>query len=126
MFSRRREDGGWDYRDPPPEFWDQYNTALRPGSHFRIHPLLHWTDIDIWEYIAQENIPIVSLYFSKNGKRYRSLGENGTTAPIDSDASTIPEIMNELKKTRTAERCGRLMDHESEDAFERLRLSGYL
>jgi sulfate adenylyltransferase subunit 2 len=126
VFSPRDQHGDWDYRDQPPEFWDQFNTSLPPGAHVRIHPLLSWTEIDIWRYIARERIPLVPLYFAKGGYRYRSLGEVGTTAPIASDAATVEDIIAELEATQTEEREGRLMDHEAEDAFERLRLSGYL
>lgn len=125
-FSPRNEDGSWDFRDQPPEFWDQFNTMVPPGGHLRVHPLLQWTELDIWLYIAREKIPVVSLYFARDGKRFRSLGEIGITEPIDSDASTIEEIIKELGILKTEERAGRTMDHESEDAFERLRSAGYL
>jgi sulfate adenylyltransferase subunit 2 len=92
----------------------------------RVHPILHWTEIDIWRYIQRENIPIVDLYFSRNGKRYRSLGDRDITFPVESAASTLDEIIAELKLTKIAERSGRAMDHESEDAFERLRADGYM
>ena len=69
---------------------------------------------------------MVSLYFSKGGKRYRSLGDHDITFPIDSEASTVEEIIRELEITRISERTGRAMDHETEDAFERLRVSGYM
>ena len=126
VFSPRSLDGSWDFRDQPPEFWDQYKTDFPDGTHVRIHPLLHWTEVDIWRYTKRENIPIVSLYLSRDGKRYRSLGEKNITFPIDSDAATIDDIIAELEATRTPERAGRAMDHESEDAFERLRSSGYM
>ena len=126
VFSPRGLDGNWDFRDQPPEFWDQYKTDYPPGTHLRIHPLLHWTEVDIWRYIQRENIPVCELYFAKNGKRFRSLGEIGITFPIDSEATTIPEIVDELLATRAPERAGRAMDHESEDAFERLRSAGYM
>lgn len=126
VFSPRGADGRWDFRDQPPEFWDQYNTDFPPGTHVRIHPLLAWTEIDIWRYIQRENIPVVPLYFARDGWRYRSLGEEGITAPIPSKAATIEEIIAELEATREPERAGRAMDHEAEDAFERLRVSGYM
>ena len=126
VFSPRGEEGAWDFRDQPPEFWGQYNTEFEPGGHVRVHPLLHWTEVDIWRYIHRENIPVVSLYFARDGKRYRSLGEQGITFPIDSSAGTVDEIIAELEATRAPERAGRAMDHESEDAFERLRVHGYL
>ena len=126
VFSPRDETGQWDFRDQPPEFWDQYKTDFPPGAHIRIHPLLHWTELDIWLYTQREGIPIISLYLAKDGKRYRSLGDEDITHPVDSTAASIPEIIAELQTTKTAERAGRAMDHEREDAFERLRASGYM
>lgn len=125
-FSPRGETGEWDFRDQPPEFWDQFNTDFPQGTHLRIHPLLHWTEIDIWRYTERENIPTIPLYFAKNGKRYRSLGDQDITFPVDSDATTVGEIIAELETTKVAERSGRAMDHESEDSFERLRADGYM
>ena len=75
---------------------------------------------------SREGIPIVPLYFSKDGKRYRSLGDQDITFPVDSTATTIEEIIIELETTNTSERAGRAMDHEREDAFERLRATGYM
>jgi sulfate adenylyltransferase subunit 2 len=126
FFSPRGEGGRWDFRDQPPEFWDQFKTDFPPGTHLRIHPLLQWTELDIWRYTQRENIPIIPLYLSKNGKRYRSLGDQDITFPVDSDASTIEEIITELETTKVSERSGRAMDHEAEDAFERLRAEGYM
>jgi len=126
VFSPRGLDGSWQAQDQPPEFWDQYTIDRRPGSHTRIHPLLGWTEVDVWRYIQRERIPVVPLYFSREGKRFRSLGEIGITFPVDSPAATLDEIIAELDATRTPERAGRSMDHESEDAFERLRAGGYL
>ena len=126
VFSPRDLTGQWDFRDQTPEFWDQYKTDFPPGTHIRIHPLLHWTELDIWRYIEREGIPVVSLYFAKDGKRYRTLGCAPCTAPIDSNATTIREIIEELETTTTSERSGRKQDLESEDAFERLRLDGYM
>ncbi len=126
VFSPRGEQNKWDFRDQPPEFWDQFKTDFAPDTHIRVHPILHWTEIDIWRYIQREGIPIVDLYFSRNGKRYRSLGDQDITSPVDSDASTLDEIIEELQRTKIAERSGRAMDHELEDAFERLRADGYM
>jgi sulfate adenylyltransferase subunit 2 len=92
----------------------------------RIHPLLDWTEVDIWRYTKRENIPIVPLYLARDGMRYRSLGEKNITVPIVSNASTIDEIIAELETTRQPERAGRTMDNESEDSFERLRTGGYM
>ena len=126
IFSPRDATGRWDFRDQPPEFWDQYKTDFPKDTHIRIHPLLAWTELDVWRYIEQEGIPVVPLYFARGGKRYRSLGEKDITFPIASSASTIDEIIAELKTTFEPERAGRGMDHEREDAFEALRLSGYM
>ena len=126
VFSPRSLDGAWDFRDQPPEFFDQYKTEVPDGAHVRIHPLLHWTELDIWHYTKAEGIPVVPLYFARDGKRYRSLGEKNITFPIDSNAATSDDIIAELAVTKTSERSGRAMDHEAEDAFERLRQSGYM
>lgn len=126
VFSPRGLAGQWDFKDQPPEFWDQYKTDFPPGTHIRIHPLLHWTEIDIWLYTQREQIPTIPLYFSHDGLRYRSLGDKDITFPVKSLASNIDEIIEELRTTKVSERSGRAMDHESEDAFERLRADGYL
>jgi sulfate adenylyltransferase subunit 2 len=126
VFSPRGEDNNWDFRDQPAEFWDHFSLDFPPGTHIRVHPLLRWTALDVWRYIAREDIPIVPLYFAKRGQRYRSLGEIGITFPVESEAADIPSIIAELRRTTSAERDGRAMDHESEDAFERLRVGGYL
>lgn len=126
VFSPRTEDSRWDVKNQPPELWDLYATAVPPGGHLRIHPLLDWTEIDVWRYIERERIPVVDLYFAKSGRRFRSLGESDITRPVRSDASSVAEIISEIEATRTPERAGRLMDHEAEDAFERLRAAGYM
>jgi len=126
VFSPRGSQGGWDVRDQPAEFWDQFNAALPPGAHLRIHPILHWTELDIWHYTKREGIPVIPLYLARDGKRYRSLGDTDITFPVVSHAVSIDEIVAELEATRIPERAGRAMDHETEDAFERLRVSGYL
>ena len=126
FFSPRAIDGAWDAASQPPEFWDQFDADPPEGAHVRVHPLLHWTEIDIWRYIARENIPVVDLYFAKDGKRYRSLGDQDITNPVESNATTVEEIIKELDETLTPERAGRAMDHEAEDVFERLRTAGYM
>lgn len=126
FFSPRGAHGAWDFRDQPPEFWDQFNTDFPPETHIRIHPLLQWTETDIWQYTKRENIPTIDLYFAKDGKRYRSLGDEDITNPVPSTATTIDDIIEELETTHVSERAGRAMDHETEDAFERLRADGYL
>ncbi len=126
VFSPRDAGNTWNFRDQPPEFWDQYKTDFPLGAHIRIHPLLHWTELDVWRYVRREDIPLVPLYFARKGKRYRSLGDEDITSPIESKAATIDEIIAELETTNTSERAGRAMDHEREDAFERLRTDGYM
>jgi sulfate adenylyltransferase subunit 2 len=126
VFSPRDASGSWNFRSQPAEFWDQYNADAPPGGHVRVHPLLAWTEVDIWRYIAREGMPVVPLYFARGGSRYRSLGEKDITFPIASSAATIDEIIAELVQSREPERSGRAMDHESEDAFERLRSEGYM
>lgn len=138
-FSPRDTDGQWDVTEQPPEFWNQYMTDFPPGTHVRIHPLLHWTELDVWLYIKRENLPIVQLYYAKKydeleGRdfggqmmRFRSLGEKGITWPLPSEADTIDKIIEELRTTRTSERSGRPMGKdEDEAAFEKLRQDGYM
>jgi sulfate adenylyltransferase subunit 2 len=125
VFSPRGLEGHWDVRDQPPEFWDHFNAWLPADAHLRVHPILH-CETDIWAYTRREGIPIIPLYLARDGKRYRSLGDADITSPVPSQARTIDEIIAELDTTRTPERAGRAMDHEAQDAFERLRVSGYL
>jgi sulfate adenylyltransferase subunit 2 len=82
--------------------------------------------VNIWEYIHQERIPVVGLYFAKDGKRYRSLGCAPCTSKVDSNATTVPEIIAELRGSKVAERSTRAQDAESEHAFEQLRAQGYM
>jgi sulfate adenylyltransferase subunit 2 len=132
VFSPRTLDGHWDFKDQPPEFWDQFKTEFPEGTHLRIHPILHWTELDIWRYTQRENIPCVPLYFARKDEktgtmmRYRSLGEKNITFPVPSTASNIDEIIQELETTNTSERAGRAMDKETEDSFEKLRARGYM
>ena len=126
VFSPRKADGTYDPRHQPPEFWDQYMTLVPEGTHVRVHPLLHWTEIDVWHYLKREGIPIVSLYFARDGQRYRSLGCAPCSGTVPSQAQTIDDIIAELRTTRTPERAGRKQDQEAEDAFERLRAEGHM
>jgi sulfate adenylyltransferase subunit 2 len=127
VFSPRDAAGAWNFRHQPPELWDRFNAEPPPGGHLRVHPLLAWTEIDVWRYIEREkDIPVVPLYFARDGKRFRSLGERDITFPVPSTAATIAEIILELEASREPERVGRAMDHESEDTFERLRAQGYM
>jgi sulfate adenylyltransferase subunit 2 len=129
-FSARDEKSSWDLADQPPEFWDQYKTDFSPGTHVRIHPLLDWTELDIWEYIKRESIPTVSLYYNQgDGTRYRSLGCAPCTKPVLSEARTVDEIVQELKTgkfSKIAERSGRDQDKEDGGGLETLRVGGYM
>lgn len=126
VFSPRDEDFEWDYKNQPPELWDQYKTKAKEEEHLRIHPLLGWREIDVWEYIERENIPIVSLYFAKGGKRYRSIGCECCCGPIDSDANSMDKMIEELKTTNISERSGRAQDKESAYMMQKLRSLGYM
>jgi len=126
VFSPRNRQFQWDYKDQPPELWDQFKNKQQGEQHIRVHPLLHWTELDIWRYIQRENIPIVELYFAKNGKRYRSIGCGPCCDPVDSDADSVDEIVEELKTTRISERSGRAQDKERAYMMQKLRSLGYM
>lgn len=129
-FSPRDKENEWDVADQPPELWNQFKTDFAPGTHVRIHPLLDWTELNIWEYIAREKIPTVSLYYNQGtGKRYRSLGCWPCTGPIESEARTVDEIIEELRSGKLkniAERSGREQDKEDGGGLETLRKDGYM
>ncbi len=129
-FSARDQQSEWDVGDQPPELWKQYKTDFAPGTHVRIHPLLDWTELNIWEYIERENIPIIPLYFDRgNGKRYRSLGCYPCTSPVESSAGNVKEIVEELRSgkfSNIAERSGREQDKEDGGGLETLRRGGYM
>ena len=131
-FSPRNAEFEWDYKDQPPEFWNQFTTSCEPGEHVRVQPLLDWTESDIWSYIQRENIPIPQMYFArkseKDGKnyRYRSLGCWPITMPIESSAATIDDILAELAITKTSERTGRAQDHYERNAMQKLRAKGFM
>jgi sulfate adenylyltransferase subunit 2 len=124
-FSPRDEKFKWDYKNQPPEMWDVYKKK-EDDHHFRVHPILHWTELDVWKFIQKENIPINPMYFAKEGKRYRSLGCMPCTKPIDSDADTIDKVVEELKTTDVSERSGRAQDKETISAMQKLRALGYM
>ncbi|MBW2998573.1 sulfate adenylyltransferase subunit 2 [Candidatus Woesearchaeota archaeon] len=129
-FSPRDKNNDWDVGDQPPELWNQFKTDFAPGTHLRIHPLLDWTELDIWRYIERENIPIIDLYFDNGeGKRYRSLGCYPCTSPVESTAKNVREIVLELesgKFSNIAERSGREQDKEDGGSLETLRRDGYM
>ncbi len=95
-------------------------------NHVRVHPLLQWTELDIWKYIKKENIPTNKLYFSKNKKRYRSIGCETCCKPVKSNSKNVDEIISELKKSKTLERDGRDQDKEDEYNMQKLRSLGYM
>ena len=126
VFSPRDKNFEWNFKDQPPEIWDQFNPDFAEDTHVRVHPILHWSELNIWEYIKREKIELCSLYFSKNGKRFRSLGCIPCTMPVESDAATIDEIIEELKTTKIPERAGRAQDQETAYAMQKLRVRGYM
>jgi sulfate adenylyltransferase subunit 2 len=129
-FSPRTKHNVWDVAEQPPEFWNQYKTDFAPGTHVRIHPLLDWTELNVWEYIEAERIPVVPLYFDRgDGTRYRSLGCAPCTSPIRSTARTVADIVAELRTGQlknVAERSGRAQDAADGGGLEGLRRDGYM
>ncbi len=129
-FSPRDRQNLWDVAEQPPEFWQQYNTEFAPNTHVRVHPLLDWTEVNIWEYIEREHIPVIGLYFDHgDGRRYRSLGCGPCTQPIESHADSVHAVVVELvdgKLAKVAERAGRAQDAEDGGGLETLRRDGYM
>lgn len=126
-FSQRDKEFKWDYRNQPLELWSEYyKTNVESGAHIRVHPLLHWREIDIWRYIKREKLPVVNLYFAKENKRYRSIGCECCCQPIESKADTIDKIIKEIENTRVSERSGRAQDKEKEYMMQKLRSLGYM
>ena len=154
VFSFRTAAHTWDPKSQRPELWHLYNARVRPGESIRAFPLSNWTELDIWQYILAENIPIVPLYFAKerpvvnrNGMlimqdddrlplepgetpemrlvRFRTLGCYPLTGAVESDAATLPEIVREMLVARTSERQGRLIDHDESGSMEKKKREGY-
>lgn len=125
-FSPRNNQFQWDYKNQPAELWDLYKNKESAEEHIRVHPLLHWTELDIWLYVQREKIPIVDLYLAKNGKRYRSIGCEPCCSPVPSDADTVDKIVEELKTTTVSERSGRAQDKERAYMMQKLRSMGYM
>ncbi len=154
VFSFRTTTHNWDPKNQRPELWNLFNTRKNKGETIRVFPLSNWTEADIWEYIKLENIPLVPLYFSdfrpvveRGGSlllvddnrlkllpdehiqikkvRFRTLGCYPLTGAIESDASTIEEIVNEVLKTNVSERQGRLIDSDSNASMEKKKREGY-
>lgn len=128
-FSPRDQNSSWHVAEQPPEFWNQYNTDFKKGTHLRIHPILDWTELNIWQYIQRENIPTVSLYYDQgSGERYRSLGCHTCTTAVKSCSKNVEEIIVELESGQfagIAERSGRAQDKEG-NGLEDLRKDGYM
>lgn len=125
-FSPRNADFQWDYENQPAELWDQYNSFLRDDEHYRIHPILHFTELDIWRYIRREGLPLVDLYRSRDGKRFRSIGCVPCCSPVTSEAVTIEELIAEIEQSDQSERAGRAQDKENLYTMQKLRSLGYM
>ncbi|MEQ1722892.1 MAG: sulfate adenylyltransferase subunit CysD [Pseudobdellovibrio sp.] len=129
-FSIRSKDSSWKIEDMPAELWDEFNTDLPAEQSCRIHPLLDWSEKNIWEYIAQENIEVSDLYFDRgSGERYRSLGCAPCTNKIKSAARNAFDIIAELSHgelSKLSERSGRAQDKENGNSLEALRRKGYM
>lgn len=128
-FSVRDENGRYNPIDNKPEFFPILGKNLCPlenGGHYRVNPLLDWTEYDIWEYIYEHGLKVCPLYFAKEGKRYRSLGDSPVTTPVKSNACTPGQILLELQTTKTPERASRALQDESTPyCMEKLRQNGF-
>ncbi|WP_334127934.1 sulfate adenylyltransferase subunit CysD [Sneathiella sp.] len=154
VFSFRNENHRWDPKNQRPELWNLYNGRVRKGESIRVFPLSNWTELDIWQYIYMENIPIVPLYYAaerpvvqRDGMlimvddermpllpgeepmmksiRFRTLGCYPLTGAIESRAATLPEIIQEMLVARTSERQGRLIDKDQAGSMEKKKQEGY-
>jgi len=126
QFSPRDDNFRWNYTEQPAELWDLYVKPSEDFSHMRVHPILHWTEFNVWEYMKQEKLPVNPLYFAKNGKRYRSLGCMPCTVPVESTASSIDDIVEEIRTSISPERAGRAQDKEKAYMMQKLRSLGYM
>lgn len=154
VFSFRNGQHRWDPKNQRPELWRLYNARLNPGESIRVFPLSNWTELDIWQYIALENIPIVPLYFAKprpvvkrhgslimvdddrmplepgekpelKSVRFRTLGCYPLTGAVESNATTLNDIIQEMLLARTSERQGRVIDHDASASMEKKKQEGY-
>jgi sulfate adenylyltransferase subunit 2 len=154
VFSFRDRQHRWDPRNQRPELWNVYNTWKKPGESLRVFPLSNWTELDVWQYILQEQIPIVPLYYAKPRPvvhrggdlivvddermrlepdetpemikvRFRTLGCYPVTGAVRSEAETIEQIVHEMLTTRVSERQGRAIDRDEAAAMERKKREGY-
>ena len=154
IFSFRDRKHRWDPKNQRPELWHLYNARKRRGESIRVFPLSNWTELDVWEYIELEDIPVVPLYFAKerpivrrNGTllmvdddrmpldegetpeplrvRFRTLGDYPLTGAVESDAETLADIVAEMRASRTSEREGRVIDHDAAASMEKKKQEGY-
>jgi sulfate adenylyltransferase subunit 2 len=134
IFSHRSAAHHWDSKNQRPELWHIFNTALGPNESMRVFPLSNWTELDIWDYIAAEEIPIVPLYFAarrpvveRDGAliMVRTLGCYPLTGAMRSTAATLPEIIREMRASRTSERDGRVIDRDAAASMEKKKEQGY-
>jgi sulfate adenylyltransferase subunit 2 len=153
IYSFRDSAGQWDPKNQRPELWNLYNARVHPGESIRVFPISNWTEMDVWQYIHEEKIPVVDLYFAKERPMYlrgeallpieqsfvalpgekpvmvksrlRSLGCSPCTGAIRSDAESIPEIIAELISFHTSERANRVIDHDQEGSMELKKREGY-
>ena len=153
VFSFRDGLGQWDPKNQRPELWDIYNGRINKGENIRVFPLSNWTELDVWEYIEAENIPVVPLYFARQREmvvrgdtlistehnppllpgevpvkvtcRMRSLGCTYCTGAVRSTAASVAEIINELRGATRSERENRIIDHDQEGSMERKKREGY-
>ncbi len=126
VFSPRDKNFKWNYKNQVAEIWGDYSSEKEADGHVRVHPLLDWNEVDIWNYIKREKVPMNPLYFSRDGYRYRSLGCTHCTTPVKSGAADINHIIRELEKTKIEERQGRDQDKEKAFVMEKLRALGYM
>ena len=154
VYSFRDENHRWDPKNQRPELWNIYNGKVHKGESIRVFPLSNWTELDIWQYIYLESIPIVPLYLAKKrpvverdgtlimvdddrmpigddeevqmkSVRFRTLGCYPLTGAVESTADTLPEIIQEMLLTKTSERQGRVIDHDSAGSMEKKKMEGY-
>lgn len=126
VFSPRDENFKWNYFDQPPELWDLYQARSSEMQHLRIHPLLQWSELNIWEYIRAEHLLLPDLYFANSGSRFRSIGCQTCCKPFASEAVTVADVIVEIQKSKNGERAGRAQDKEDEATMQKLRSLGYM
>jgi len=152
VYSFRDEFGQWDPKNQRPELWSLYNAQLNRGETIRAFPISNWTELDVWQYVYMEDIPVVPMYFAEerdavlrdgqiislDGRtpnegeqlqritcRFRSLGCHHCTGAIESNAKTVPQIIEEMMTVRISERSTRVIDHDAEGSMEMKKREGY-